>query len=79
MTCRELADFIMDYLNGDLAPEVTSAFDRHLAVCPNCVNYLATYRATVDLSRRAFDPRADEAAFQMPEELVRAILDCRKP
>jgi anti-sigma factor RsiW len=78
MTCRELADFIMDYLNGDLAPEVRSAFERHLTVCPNCVNYLATYRTTIDLSRRAFADDDDEAAFQMPEELVRAILDSRK-
>jgi anti-sigma factor RsiW len=77
MTCRELADFIMDYVNGELPGEVKSAFEKHLAVCPNCVNYLATYRTTVDLSRRAFEADDGDPTLQMPEELIRAILDAR--
>ena len=53
MTCRELADFILDYLEGHLPGDVRSAFDEHLSLCSNCVDYLAGYKATVDLSRRA--------------------------
>ena len=78
MTCRELADFIMDYFDGHLSGDVRSAFEKHLSVCPNCVSYLATYKTTVDLSRRAFEPDETDPSLQMPEELVRAILDARK-
>ena len=43
MTCRELADFIADYLSDELPAHVRAAFDEHLRVCPNCVKYLAGY------------------------------------
>jgi len=78
MTCRELADFIVDYLAGQLPGEVKSAFEKHLSVCPNCVSYLATYKSTIELSRRAFEADEADASQQMPEELVRAILDARE-
>jgi anti-sigma factor RsiW len=78
MTCRELADFIMDYLSGELPGDVRASFEEHLSVCPNCVSYLATYKATVELSRIAFDEHAADEALQVPEELVRAIVDARK-
>jgi anti-sigma factor RsiW len=65
----------MDYLSGELPAEVRSAFDHHLTLCPNCVNYLASYKATVEMGRRAFDdPDTVEA---MPEDLVKAILAAR--
>jgi anti-sigma factor RsiW len=72
VTCRELADFIMDYLSGDLPASTREAFDAHLRVCPNCVRYLATYQAAVQLGQHAFDD--GEGASVVPEELVQAIL-----
>ena len=77
MTCQELADFILDYLEGHLPGDVRSAFDEHLSLCSNCVDYLAGYKATVDLSRRAFDADDADAFLRVPEELVRAILHSR--
>lgn len=74
MTCRELADFLMDYLNEDLAADVRAAFDRHLALCPNCVAYVKTYRTTIELGRRAFADDEADAGTEVPDELVRAIL-----
>jgi anti-sigma factor RsiW len=78
MTCRELADFLMDYLDGTLPSEVRAAFDRHLRLCPNCVAYLRTYRATIDMGRRAFDEDEADAGIEMPAELVHAILAATK-
>ena len=72
MTCRELADFIIDYLSGELPAEVRAAFDHHLSLCPNCVNYLASYKATVEMGRRAYDD--PETVQAMPEDLVKAIV-----
>ena len=78
MTCRELADFIMSYLAGELSPGVRAEFERHLTLCENCTRYLATYRAAVELSRHALaDPAADEDG-EVPEELVKAILEARR-
>ncbi len=79
MTCRELADFLMDYLDGDLPPDVRLVFDQHLSVCPNCVAYVKTYRTTIELGQRAFDEDPVDPAAGVPPELVRAILAARKP
>jgi len=78
MTCRELADFLMDYLNEDLPDDVRAAFDRHLALCPNCVAYVKTYRTTIEIGRRAFADDEADAGTEVPDELVRAILAARE-
>jgi anti-sigma factor RsiW len=75
MTCLEIADFLMDYLSGELPPDVRAQFDRHLSVCPNCRAYIATYQATIDLGRKAFAAPDADAQAEVPEELVSAILD----
>ena len=75
MTCRELADFILDYLEGTLEPAVSARFAHHLTVCPTCVNYIAAYRDTVALGRAAFeDDERSVAHAGMPESLVSSIL-----
>lgn len=78
MTCREVIDFLMAYVDGELAADVRSEFERHLAVCQPCVDYLASYRRTLELERQAFPPRDQETAPPIPEDLIRAILASRK-
>jgi len=73
VTCREVADFLSEYLNGELPAREHGLFEEHLRRCPNCVEYLAIYRATVTLGRHAFDD-ADAAERGVPEGLVSAIL-----
>ncbi len=73
MTCQQLTDFILDYLEGELPAETKVAFEHHLTRCPNCVNYLASYETTTAMARRAFDDDPGSRP-QMPEELVQAIL-----
>jgi anti-sigma factor RsiW len=75
MTCREVADFLADYVSGTLAADIRAQFDRHLSVCPNCRAYLATYRATIELGRRAFAIPDAAAQTEVPAELVSAILN----
>ena len=78
MTCREFADFIADYLSGELPLDSRSAFEHHLRVCVNCRRYLSGYQETMKLGKRAFGD--DDAALppDVPEELVQAILTARK-
>jgi anti-sigma factor RsiW len=77
VTCREFADFISDYLSGELPPEVRARFEAHLGVCSNCVKYLAGYQATTELGRRAFDDENSVLSEDVPEEFVKAILASR--
>ena len=79
MTCREFAEFMADYLSGELVPETTAQFERHLTVCPNCVAYLSNYRQTVSLGSQAFADDDADVRGRVPDGLVDAILASRRP
>jgi anti-sigma factor RsiW len=78
ITCREVTSFIADYLAGELQGDAHRAFEHHLSLCPNCVQYVADYRRAVALGRGAYagDPAA--VAEDVPTELVTAILAARR-
>ena len=78
MTCRDFADFLADYLAGDLPKDVLASFDEHIAVCPNCVRYLAHYRESIALGRQAFRDLDAGVASDVPEDLISAILAARE-
>jgi anti-sigma factor RsiW len=76
MTCREVFDFLMRYLDGELSAALRQAFEAHLFVCPPCVAYLDTYKQAVRLGRLVAQDDRDPCQ-SVPEELVRAILAAR--
>ena len=76
MTCRELIDFIGDYLDDELAPAMRAEFERHLRACPSCVAYLDAYKQAMRLGRLAVAPSEDAAPA--PEGLIRAIRASRR-
>jgi anti-sigma factor RsiW len=78
MTCREFADFMADYLSGELPQDTRAAFDEHLRVCVNCQRYLAGYEETIRLGKRAFADTEAAVPPQVPEELVQAILRAKR-
>jgi anti-sigma factor RsiW len=78
VTCREFAEFIVDYLAGELPEESRAPFERHLSRCPNCHEYLAQYRNTVAAGRLAFANPDEEVPAEVPEDLVKAVLAARK-
>ena len=78
MKCREFAEFIADYLSGELEAEPRAAFDRHLSRCGNCRAYLSNYRQTIALGRSAFADDDAEVPVDVPEDLVKAILASRR-
>src|SRR4029453_19149915 len=77
VTCREFADFMMDYLSDELSTESRAAFEYHLSLCTNCRWYLDSYRETVKLGKRAFEDVDADVPSQVPEDLVKAILAAR--
>jgi anti-sigma factor RsiW len=56
VTCRETVDLLGDYVDGDLPGEMRREVDAHLAGCPECTTYLATYRTTISLAKGALGP-----------------------
>jgi anti-sigma factor RsiW len=75
MTCRELTDFLADYVAGELPADELAIFERHLEACPNCDEYMRQYRLTIAAGRAAcVEP---DAPADIPEALIRAILAAR--
>ena len=53
MKCRELAEFLFDYVSGDLPSERREHFEFHLTRCSNCHEYLVQYQMTIKAGRIA--------------------------
>lgn len=75
LTCRDVAEILGRWLDGEMAPDERARFDEHLAECPDCVAYVRSYAATVRLAKDAWSD--DDAPAELPDELRRAILDAR--
>jgi hypothetical protein len=67
-TCKEITDLIFGYLDNTLSRSVKRDFQRHLRVCPDCVNFLNTYKKTASVTRSI---RPEE----IPERIRNNILD----
>ena len=78
MTCRDFAEFIADYLSGELPQVTRETFESHLAICENCQKYLTIYRESAVLGRRAFDDDGVSLPTEVPADLVEAILAARR-
>lgn len=72
MTCREIVEFLADYLDGSLRETDRAAFEQHLDECPDCVAYLTTFAATPNVLRAAFVESVEPPS--LPPELARAVL-----
>lgn len=79
LTCRELIEFLDDYIDGTLDEHIVRRFGQHLDACPPCREYLESYRSTVRLLG-CVCPEPDGAVPEdVPDHLVRAVLDMLRP
>lgn len=67
-TCKECLDLLTDYVDGQLEPSVQQALDAHLHACPPCEDFVATYKATSSVCRKAL-------ARAMPESVASRLRD----
>ncbi len=51
ITCRDATDLLLDFITGELNPEINTEFEKHLGVCPDCVAFLNTYKKTIELTK----------------------------
>jgi anti-sigma factor RsiW len=66
VTCRELIELLVDYLEATLPPDTLARLEAHLRACDECRAYLATYRETIALTGRT-------ARVEMPAEMRRRL------
>ena len=68
LTCRQLAELLIDYVSGELPPEQEARLRRHLELCPPCLVYLETYQVTIKLTKQL-------PCQPLPEGLKRKLED----
>ncbi len=78
MTCKELIEFLMDYVDEELPAGEREHFEDHLGQCDECTTYLASYRETIRLGKMICQPNRDELPSDVPDDLVQAILAARR-
>ncbi len=76
MKCRDLAEFLNDYVSGELPDESRAHFEFHLSKCKNCHEYLVQYEVTIKAGKMACGEMSDEMG-PVPEDLVKAVLAAR--
>jgi anti-sigma factor RsiW len=64
--CKRIVEMVTDYLEGSLSRSQRRRFERHLAGCPHCTEYLAQIQATIRLSGRL---RSEDLSPEMTAEL----------
>lgn len=78
MTCREFVEFLMSFVEDELAEEPRREFERHVDECPDCLHYLDSYRETVRLGKTLCEDPDGPPPEDAPEALVQAILAARR-
>jgi anti-sigma factor RsiW len=72
MTCRELMELLIDYVQGELEPGLCEHISEHLTLCPPCETFVSTYRITIQLTRRLpASPMPPELAARLQEAMRR--------
>jgi len=66
LVCVSGVELLMDYFEGVLSDEMRLAIDAHVASCPKCTAFVASYRATPRILREATETT-------VPEELQASL------
>ncbi len=46
LTCQEVVDLLVEYLDGSLDVQTAKELEKHLEGCVACHNFIKTYKAT---------------------------------
>ena len=78
ITCREFEDFVLRYLDGELSRKQRAVFELHMRLCRECREYLAAYQRTIEIGCKAFESADETVPDDVPEDLIKAILESRE-
>jgi anti-sigma factor RsiW len=71
ISCQQLIEFCLDYVEGALPDDEQDRFRRHLSLCPDCVTFFETYKKTPEVSREAMSSELMKS--QMPESVRESV------
>ena len=74
IVCRDAVALATDYLEGALSASQRARFERHLAACDGCEEYLREMRMTIDLIGRV---EPEDVPAPVLDELVGLLLRYR--
>lgn len=74
LTCRQLVEWITEYLEGTLPAADRARFDEHLELCPGCRDYVAQFSTTIRLTGR-LPGAAEGVPAETRRQLLRAFRD----
>ncbi|MGY8767158.1 MAG: anti-sigma factor family protein [Pirellulales bacterium] len=79
MTCKELYDFLAEFLEGNLSEEQMRVTKKHLEHCPCCKHYLDNYGEAMQLGKSVCSgDLGEETQVEVPESLIQTILAAQK-
>jgi len=64
--CADCVELLGEYIDGSLPKERAEALEAHLSLCPPCITFVRTYKATRSLCRH-------QLAREMPPELKMSL------
>ena len=67
IVCMSGVELLMDYMEGAVAPDVRAAIEAHVAGCPRCEAFIASYHETLRIVR-------DATRIEMPPDLESSLL-----
>jgi anti-sigma factor RsiW len=67
IVCQQAVELVTDYLEGALSRTDRRRFERHLAGCPHCTEYLAQVRRTIELTGSV---TPDDLTPQVQDEFI---------
>ena len=77
--CAQITALIGDYIAGAIDPDSRLAFEQHLAICPDCVAFLNTYRTMIEAMRSLrFEDIPNEMVDRTEEFLQQKIKKTRR-
>ncbi len=53
LTCKEVLQHLVEYLEQELAPELHQAIQSHIEKCPFCQRLVESYKRTIALFKKA--------------------------
>jgi anti-sigma factor (TIGR02949 family) len=74
LDCKDVVEVVTDYLEGEMAPDDRRRFERHLALCEGCQDYLEQLRTVIRVVGR---PTIEAVPPETMAGLLRAFRDWR--
>ena len=73
LTCRKVAELLIDIVDGSLSEDQQTLVQRHLCGCVPCAIYMHTYRDTIRVTQSLPpEPLPDEFAARLKRMLAEA-------